>query len=109
MTKTNKELKVDNTVFIRDKEGKTAFDYTEEDNMIKDSREFKKSLEVEEGKIMEKQTANTNPAPTLTYIFASEIINGNWSIDNLPALLKDDIIALVVRLTGKTEEELRGQ
>ena len=46
-----------------------------------------------------------NPAPTLTYIFASEIIEGRWSIDNIPALLKDDIIELVERLTGKNVGE----
>ena len=48
---------------------------------------------------------DNNPAPTLTYIFASEIIEGRWSIDNIPALLKDDIIELVERLTGKNVGE----
>lgn len=44
-------------------------------------------------------------APILTYIFASEIIAGRWSIDNLPNLLRDDIIQLVEELTGKNVEE----
>ena len=44
-------------------------------------------------------------APILTYIFASEIIAGRWSIDNLPGLLRDDIIQLVEELTGKSVAE----
>ena len=40
-------------------------------------------------------------APILTYIFASEIIAGRWSIENLPGLLRDDIVQLVEELTGK--------
>lgn len=57
-------------------------------------------MKIERRSKMEPKNSE-NPAPTLTYIFASEIIDGNWNINNIPPLLKDDIIALVERLTGK--------
>lgn len=44
-------------------------------------------------------------APTLVYMFASEVIDGTWDIENVPAMLRDDVIELIERMTGKSVGE----
>lgn len=34
-------------------------------------------------------------------LYAAEIVDGNWDIERLPASIKDDVLELVKRQTGK--------
>lgn len=42
-----------------------------------------------------------NPAPTLSYLFAVEVIEENLTIEQVPGMIRDFVIEIVERMTGK--------
>jgi len=42
-----------------------------------------------------------NPAPTLSYLFAVEVIEGRLTIEQVPSMIREFTREIVVRMTGK--------